>query len=577
MKRWIPPAFTPSDAEAERDAARWRVPRALARLLRARGFDDAEEVDRFLRPRLSALDDPLRLPDMPRAVERIERAIEVKEKIVVFGDYDVDGISAAAILTRCLTALGGYVRTFLPHRVDDGYGLRTDTVRRCISEQRPQLIVTVDCGVNAAEAVALARAQGVDVVVTDHHVPSLSQRPHACVVNPKLASTPEPWANLAGVGVAFKLCHALLKSARNRGKESAHRVDLRQWLDIVAIGTIADAVPLTGENRILARHGLDRLNRAPSPGLRALLDIASVRGEIGSHHIGYIIGPRLNAAGRLDTAEKAFQLLLSDSPDTARPLAEALDAANRERQRIEADTLEEAKAWVDEHFDPDRDFAIVVAGRNWHPGVIGLIASRLALRHQRPVAALTIADNGVARGSCRAIEGFHLVEALQTCADMLDHFGGHAQAAGLALRADRIGAFRDRFLAYARDRLTGTDLRPSLRIDQWIPLADADEPLMDALQDMRPFGQANPTPVWAARGIHVLRRTAVGADGRHLRMTLADGGTQREAIAFHSDANALTEGPLDIAFELHYNDFNGRRTLQLHLLDFRPSNTHHSS
>jgi single-stranded-DNA-specific exonuclease len=571
-KRWITTASDRPAAEAVRDAAAWGVPLPLARLLRLRGFDSPSAVDRFLRPRLSALDDPLRLPDMPAAVERIERAIVANERLVVFGDYDVDGITATALLTRCLRALGADVHPFLPHRVEDGYGLRPETTRRCISELRPRLIVTVDCGVNAAEAVAAARAEGVEVVVTDHHLPGASPRPDACaIVNPKLASTPEPWRDLAGVGVAFKLCHALLKAGRNRRRAEAHGVDLRRWLDLVALGTIADAVPLTGENRILARHGLDILNRKPSPGLRALLEVATARGEIGSYQIGFVIGPRLNAAGRLDTAEKAFALLDAESIEEARPLAESLDAANRERQKIEARALEEAEQWVAAHFDPQRDFGIVVAGHGWHPGIIGLIASRLALRHRRPVVAISIADNGAARGSSRSIEGFHLVEALDTCADLLDSYGGHAQAAGLTLPADSIDAFRQRFLAYAGQELAGADLRPPLRIDQWIPLADADESLLEAVRQMRPFGQDNPAPVWAARRVQAMRRVPVGAQGRHLRLTLADGGVQREAIGFHLGARPMPECPLDIAFELQYNEFNGRRILQLLLLDFRPS------
>lgn len=568
-KRWVYPLPSPG-ADAAADAAAWGVPVALARWLRARGIADADAADRFLRPRLSRLDDPFRLPDMPAAVERIARAIAARERIAVFGDYDVDGISATALTLTTLRALEAEAVPFLPHRMEDGYGLRVESVRRCIEETGARLIVTVDCGINSAEAVADARAAGVDVVVTDHHVPDAAAQPEACaVVNPKRAPEGEPWRDLAGVGVAFKLCHALLKEGRGRSRPEAHRFDLRARLDLVALGTLADAVPLVGENRILARHGMDRLSRAPSPGLRALLEAASARGEIGSYHVGYVIGPRLNAAGRLGTARKAFDLLMADDPGVARAIAIELDAANRERQNIEAQTLAEAEAWIERHFDPDRDFAIVVSGRDWHPGVIGIVASRLVARYRRPTVVITESADGRARGSSRGIEGFHLVEALAACGAGLDSFGGHAMAAGLTLAADRVPLLRERLSAYARERLAGADLRPEQRIDQWIALAEADERLCEAQRDLRPFGADNPAPVWGARGVRVLRSDTVGLEGRHRRFTFSDGGAQRDAIGFNLGARPVPDGPLDIAFELQMDDYNGRRAVQLNLRDFR--------
>lgn len=571
MKRWLSPAPAHAD-DAARDAAAWGVPAALARLLRARGYAEAETVDRFLHPRLSGLEDPLLLPDMAKAVERIWRAIDGGERIVVFGDYDVDGISSTALLVLCLRALGAETRPFLPHRMEDGYGLRADTLRRCIAEDRPGLIVTVDCGINSAEAVNVAHAAGIEVVVTDHHLPAEDSRPRACaVVNPKCAPGPAAWRDLAGVGVAFKLCHALLKEGRNRGRAAAHAFDLQGRLDLVALGTIADAVPLTGENRVLARYGMDLLNRAPAPGLRALLDVASARGEIDSYHIGYVIGPRLNAAGRLGAAEKAFALLMAESLEAAMPIAAELDAANRERQKIEADTVNEADRWIEAHFDPARDFGLVVAGADWHPGVIGIVASRLVARYQRPAVVVTTTADGLARGSSRGIEGFHLVEAFTTCGDLLSSFGGHAMAAGLTLPADRVDEFRERFNAYARAQLAGADLRPTQPIDLWIGLADVNEALIDSLREMRPFGAENPVPVWAVGGVRVLRRSTVGNEGKHVRFTLADGGAQRDAIGFNLGGRAMPEGPIDIAFEAQYNDFGGRRTVQLNLRDFRPA------
>ncbi len=571
MKRWIlPPEIAPADAA--RDAAAWGVPAPLARLLRSRGFSDQESVDRFLHPRLSRLDDPLRLPGMADAVDRIRRAIVAGERITVFGDYDVDGLTASALTLRTLRALGADARVFLPHRIEDGYGLRTDTVRRCIAETAPALIVTVDCGINSNEAVAAASAAGVDTVVTDHHLPDVNRRPAACaVVNPKLAPEGEPWRDLAGVGVAFKLCHALLKKDNGRGIAAERGFDLAAQLDLVALGTMGDAVPLRGENRILARHGLDRLNRSPAPGLAALLKAANYSGEIGDYQVGFILGPRLNAAGRLGGAGRALELLMAEREEDAAPAAAELDAANRERQAIEAATLAQAEAWLEEHFDPARDFGIVVSGRDWHPGVIGIAASRLVARHRRPTIVVTESADGAARGSSRSVEGFHLVEALSQCADLLDSYGGHAMAAGLTLPAANVPALRERFGAAARAKLAGADLRAELRVDQWMGLAEAGEELVEAIRDLRPFGEDNPAPIWAARGVRMVRCSKVGEGERHLRCTLADGGAQRDAIGFNLGKRDIPEGPLDMAFEIKLDEYNGRRSVQLHLRDLRPS------
>lgn len=569
-KRWIEPP--PPDPDADECARVWGVPSPVARLLRARGISTAEAADRFLRPRLSALDDPFRLPDMAAAVERIARAVAAGDRIAIFGDYDVDGICATALTLRTLQTLGADAVPFLPHRMEDGYGLRADTLRRCIAETGARLIVTVDCGINAKEAVADARAAGVDVVVTDHHIPDPAAHPAACaVVNPKRAPAGEPWRELAGVGVAFKLCHALLKDARARGVAAAHRFDLRERLDLVALGTIADAVPLLDENRIVARHGLERINREPSPGIRALCEVAGARGELDGYHVAFVIGPRLNAAGRLGTAQKAFDLLLTESRDAAMPIAQELNDANRQRQNIEAAALKEAEAWLQRHFDPRRDFVIVVSGRDWHPGVIGIVAARLVSRYRRPAVVITESDDGRARGSSRGLEGFHMVEALGACADLLESYGGHAMAAGLTLPARHIPELRKRLGGYARERLAGTDLRAELRIDGWISLAEADEALLAAQRQLRPFGVENPAPVWGARRVRVVSTVAVGANLQHRQFQFADGGAQRSAIGFGMGPCPPFDGLVDVAFELQANDYQGRREVQLLVRDIRPA------
>lgn len=542
-----------------------RIPLAVARLLHARGYRDAGAADRFLNPRLSAIGDPFDLPGMEAAVARIWCAVDAAERIAVFGDYDVDGITSAALLTQVLRALGADAVPFLPHRLEEGYGLSPEALERCLESCRPRLIVTVDCGTGSVAAVEEASRRGVDVIVTDHHEPGAQLAPACALVNPKLGADERLHA-LAGVGVTFKLCHALAKHGRATGRPLAG-LDLKPHLDLVALGTIADIVPLVGENRILARHGLVQMNQTQRPGLEALIDVAGIQDEIDAYEVGFRLGPRLNAAGRLGDAQRALELLMGDDAARVRELAEELDRSNRERQEIEARTLKEALAELEARFDPDRDFGLVVGRPGWHPGVVGIVASRLLQRFHRPVAVVAVSEDG-GRGSCRSIEGFDMVAGLRACEEDLAKYGGHAMAAGLELKPGRLASFADSFNEAAGRLLAGRDLRPIQRIDAWLALDEVDDALADAMDRLRPFGVGNTTPVWAARAVRVVGPPRVVGQG-HLKLLLAAGGRQIEAMGWGMAERPLPEGPLDVAFQLKRDRFRGQERLVLHLQDFR--------
>jgi single-stranded-DNA-specific exonuclease len=543
-------------------AAALGLPHPVARLLAARGYGDMAAAEKFLRVRLSDLTEPELLPDLPAAVARIAQALAAHEKIVVFGDYDADGLTSTALLVRVLRALGAEAAAFIPHRLDDGYGLTAAALAKCIEQHSPQLIVTVDCGTCSAEAV---RSTSVPVIVTDHHDPAGELSPALAVVNPKLGAD-AGLKQLAGVGVAFKLCHGLLKHLRRQGGHAP--VDLKDYLDLVAIGTVADVVPLTGENRILVRHGLLRLAQTNKPGLAALMEVAGLAQNPDAWHIGFVLGPRLNAVGRLGNAHEVLELLLTEQPDRALELARKLDAANRERQTIEKSIVEEAMREIDATFDAARSFGLVVAHARWHPGVVGIVAARLVQRYRRPAIVLAEEADGTCRGSCRSIDEFHLVEHLVKCADLLSRYGGHGLAAGVSLAQENLAAFRQRFNELAQATLAGRDLRPTQRIDGWISLREAEDGLFDALERLRPFGQQHPDPVWAVRGVQIYgtpRRMAKDTLG----LTIEGDGVMLRAVGFGMGKREIPDGPLDIAFHLRRETWQGRTGLQLQLCDFR--------
>ncbi|MFT7489408.1 MAG: single-stranded-DNA-specific exonuclease, partial [Candidatus Promineifilaceae bacterium] len=374
-----------------------QLPLSLATLLVSRGYEDTEETSRFLNPRLSDLSDPFLLPDAEVAGKRLWLAIERQERVCVFGDYDVDGVCSSALLVDVFRELGLAVETFVPNRLEEGYGLSAAALARCLKTNKPDVLITVDCGTSSVDEVKAARDAGVDVIVTDHHEASDGVADALAVVNPKLGDF-EPAKTLAGVGVAFKLCHAMVKLGLQEKREVVTRTDLRRHLDLVAIGTIADIVPLVGENRILARHGLMRLNRYPRLGLSELLRVAGVQEDLDAYHIGFVIGPRLNAAGRLGDARRALDILLVEEPAGARKAAEVLDAANQERKAIEQTIQIDARKRIDSNFDPEKSFGLVVGDAGWHQGTVGIVASRLCSRYYRPSIVIGFDETGLGRG-----------------------------------------------------------------------------------------------------------------------------------------------------------------------------------
>ncbi|MBI3987623.1 MAG: single-stranded-DNA-specific exonuclease RecJ [Lentisphaerae bacterium] len=549
-------------------AGELKLPWPVAAALLGLPLRDTDTIARFLNPRLSDLTDPFLLPDMDAAVCRIWKALDDGEPIAVFGDYDADGITSTALLVRLLGRLGGTVRAWLPSRLQEGYGLSVEALRRCLSSFQPTLLITVDCGTTAVDAVELARDSGIDVIVTDHHELAEGRTPARAlaVVNPKRGDNAD-LKNLAGVGVVFKLCHALLKRAREQHREKAIAIDLRDYLDWVALGTVADIASLLGENRILVRHGLARLNRAGTPGLEALIAVAGVRRPVEAGHVGFYLGPRLNAMGRLGDPGTALELLLTEHAGRARELAMQMDARNRERQDIESRIFDDALAMMESFFNPAVHFGLAIGRAGWHPGVIGIVASKLVSRYRRPTILIAFGEDGKGRGTCRSIEDYNILDGLNACSDLLLAYGGHEMAAGLEIESRNYEAFRNRFNDAVCRSLTGRDFRPVLRISAWVDFADLNPCLLDSLQALKPFGQDNPAPVWALRNV-MPAAPPRRIKNKHLALTFGDAGRRWPAIAFGMADRDIPSGPLDIAFTLEQNAMS-ENALQLKILDFR--------
>ena len=541
----------------------------VARLLCQRGLGDPDQAHRFLNPSLDQLHDPMRLADMPRAVERIHAAIERRERIAIHGDYDVDGITSTVILRRTLELLGGDVIHFIPERLKDGYGLQPAAIDRLHAEG-VSLVVSVDCGIRGAEAARRANELGVDLIVTDHHEPDTELPPALAVINPKRHDCAYPDKNLAGVGVALKLVQAL---CRRSGRESW----LPGFIKIAAIGTLADVVPLVGENRVIAKLGLDQLSRGPHKvGLRSLLDVAGLTGKaIDSFHISFMLAPRVNAAGRMSTPDIATRLLLASDEamgEEARGLALQLDGENVKRQEEEAGILAAARKVVQTDPEVGAHTVLVVAGEGWHRGVIGIVASKLVDAFHRPAIVLSVDDDGIAHGSCRSIPGFDMLGALERCAHLFIRFGGHRQAAGLTMEASRVRELRAAVNDVAAETLGPEDLMPRLRIDGDLDFRSITGSVASGVAALAPFGAGNPRPIFAARGVEVVDGPRKLKE-RHLKMALKQEGRIFRAIAWRAAErhDYVTEHrtALDVAFSLDQNQYNGETYVELTLADIR--------
>lgn len=571
MKTWTL-AATPGGSAGEELARSTGLPPSLCGVLAARGIGSSAALDRFLNPRLSDLADPFLLPDMEAAVDRLWMAIKSGQTILVHGDYDVDGVTSSALASLVLEQLGARVIRHLPHRMEDGYGLSLDSVARCAEAGgRGSVILSTDCGSSSHATVEAARQAGIDVVVTDHHeIDGAGPAKAFAVVNPKLG-TDASARRLAGVGVAFKLCHALLKRGREKRIPQAAALDLRAYLDLVAIGTVSDVVPLLDENRILVKHGLLQLNRRERPGLRALAEVAGIKGEIGTYHLAYAVGPRMNAAGRLGDAHEAMKLVLAGGDQEARVLAELLEERNRQRRRIEAEILAAAVRQIEGDHDPTHHFGIVAGDEGWHIGVIGIVASRLVSRYGCPAVVIGFDNQGGGRGSCRSVEGFNLLDGLKSCESWLSRYGGHGMAAGLEVTREHFEAFKQGFRSACAATLQGGRPGPVLKLDGWLPLAEAVEAsFAEHCARLGPFGEGNPEPVWGIRGVEVLGPPKIVGES-HLKFRVGQGSRSCEVIGFNmaERLESFPAGPLDLAAQVRTNTYLGRTTLQLQLLDLR--------
>jgi len=560
-----------ADADFARQLAReLKLPPILADVLSGYGFADIAAVERFLNPKLKDVSDPFLIPQMEAAVRRIWRAVDKGEKILVFGDYDVDGVTSAALMFKALGSLGALcLKPCLPNRLDDGYGLTVEALQRGLEKEKPDLIVTVDCGTTAHAAAKYIKAQNIDLIITDHHELSPEMPEALAVINPKLGDS-DALKMLSGVGVAFMLCCALVKYGRTRGFD-LRGIELKDYLDLVALGTVADVVPLLCENRIFARHGLAHINKFPSPAWEALRSAASLNGRLDAYHLSFCVAPRLNAAGRLDTADAALELFMTGDKKRAGDIANRLDQANRERQAIEKRILSEAIAEIDGYFDEKMNFGLVVGKRGWHVGVIGIVASRLTARYNRPAIVIGFDEDGAGRGSARSIEGYNILDGLHACVSCLTGCGGHEMAAGLEMNEAQLDALRKNFNRVASEKLKNADLRKVQPVNAWIGLDEVSEENLEELERLAPFGQNNLKPVFAARKVKITGQPRVMAE-KHLRFNVSDGKETVAAVAFNQAGREIPNGELDVAFQIRKNSFNGSENLELNVLDFRKTN-----
>jgi single-stranded-DNA-specific exonuclease len=571
MQRRVWEDVPADEADVRLTASALAIPIVIARLLCQRGFTDPEAARRFLEPALDQLHDPFLLAGMREAVDRLLGAIARRERIAIHGDYDVDGITSTVILRRAIEVLGGEVVHFVPDRLRDGYGLQPATIDR-LHEGGARLIVSVDCGIRAADAAARARELGVDLIITDHHEPDASLPPALAVINPKRADCSYPDKDLAGVGVAFKVVQALF-AASGRGAEL-----LPHFIKVAAIGTLADVVPLVGENRVIARYGLEALSRGPhGAGIEALLEDTGLLGRtLDSFHVSFVIAPRLNAAGRMSSPDLAADLLLlrGRDPDVrvrARELARQLSAENARRQEQEADMLAEARRIIDHDPEIGAQNMLIVAGQGWHRGVIGIVASKLVEIYSKPTLVLSIED-GVAHGSGRSIAAFDLLAALETCADVFMRFGGHRQAAGVTLEAGRIGELRRRLWTLANARLGPSDLVPRLRIDSPLGLREIAGDVIEGLTRLGPFGAANPQPIFRASPVDLLDAPRLVKE-RHLSLTFKQDGRAFRAIAWRAADREVylttNRYGLELAYSLDQGEYRGEKVTELTVADVR--------
>ncbi len=567
--RWSTAPSQPALAQHLAEAA--HISPLLSQCLLNRGISEPETIERFLNPRLKMLADPFLLPNMNLAVERLLVARGKNDSLVIFGDYDVDGVTSTALLIEVFRRLGWNADFYLPNRIDEGYGLSQDGVENCHKKFPAKLLLAVDCGSTAVSTIAWLKGQGVDVIVLDHHQLSKPLPSAFAIINPQLApdGDAQNFRELCSAGLAFKLAHALVKRGRELGWSEALEFDLRPLLDFVALGTIADLVPLTGENRILTKIGLEFLNESKRPGIVALRSVAQADQKLGCYEVGFQLAPRLNAAGRLENAEEALRLLLSHEQTEAEPIAKSLDTRNRERQEIERNISAEVIGAVRARFNSETDYVIVEGQLLWHIGVVGIVASRVLHEFYRPTIIIGGEGNSW-RGSGRSIEGFDLAAALRECDDLLVKHGGHAMAAGLTIDPKNLETFRTRLNEIAKRTLKREQLQPVLRLDAEVDLSELTFQMVEELESLQPIGQKNPAVHLFAKGLsHQRSPQRMGKQNQHAKFWVGNGGKMFEAVWWNCGDAPLPKVMFDLAFVPQINEFNGKTSVQLKVLDWR--------
>jgi single-stranded-DNA-specific exonuclease len=575
QKRWV---VKQVDSQSVlRQADQLAISPLLARILILRGFTDKLTASRYLSSTLRAdLPSPFEMAGMEPAVRRVVAAIRNQEQIAIWGDYDVDGTTGASVLVSFLREIGVEPIYYVPHRVEEGYGLNVNGLRR-LRARGVGLVVTVDCGISNAEEVRVASEMGLDLVVVDHHQPPDELPPAVAVINPQRKDCLFPDKGLCAAGLAFYLVIGLRARLRDEGwfGRSAHP-DIRRYLDIVTLGTIADMVPLRGVNRTLIRRGLSQLGVSTRPGVVALKQVSSIAaGEVSAGQVGFRLGPRINAAGRVDYGIKVVELLTTDSPDVALRIARELDVHNSERRAIEAVVLEQAMAQAAISMETGGRYSLVLSGADWHPGVLGIVASRIVEKYYRPT--VLIAFNGAAgKGSARSIRGFHMVEGFRRCAAHLEKFGGHEYAGGLSIKADRLEVFAESFETCARQTLSEEDLLPLLEMDAQLNFSEIGLPLARELDVLKPFGVGNPEPLFITVGTEVCERKVFSAG---VRYRLRQAGHVLGGVIFGvgDDFPGRVGEKVDVAYRLSENEWNGATSLELKIADMRPADTDESS
>ncbi|MDY6855520.1 MAG: single-stranded-DNA-specific exonuclease RecJ [Thermodesulfobacteriota bacterium] len=538
----------------------------ISQILINRGIEETDSAHRFLYPGLSQLHPPFMMKDIKKALHRLIHAIKTKEKIIIYGDYDVDGITSVAVLLTFLRNLGANASFYIPHRLSEGYGLNANAMESII-RLGAKLLITVDCGINDIEEVSLAQREGLDVIITDHHeVPDIL--PPACaILNPKQKDCGFPYKSLAGVGIAFNLIIALRTRLREMGFWKHKRIpNLKEYLDLVALGTIADVVPLTDENRIIVKFGLEQLTYSTRPGIIALKEVSELKNTIITPWmVGYRLAPRLNAAGRLSRADEGVRLLTTQDLKEAEGIARVLDIENTKRQQIEDQILKDAKEMIKKDESLLLKRTITLASCNWHPGIMGIVASRLVEEYYKPTVMISL-DNAVGKGSARSIEGFHLYEGIRECAHLLKAFGGHKYAAGLTIDEKNIPAFRDLFEKIVKNTLSEDDFTPKISIDAEITIKELTEGLLEELEILAPFGPSNPEPTFSSSLLYVLNSNIVGNE--HLKLRLKQDGCVCDAIGFYMGKNTvLPRQYIKAAFSSQINNWQGIKTIQMKLKD----------